>query len=58
MIDAKYNDFKTTKAVKDNDTGLFSVVETSLQGNKVEYAPQSINRFGLSYSNKNLSATW
>jgi Fe(3+) dicitrate transport protein len=58
MTDAKYNDFKTTKAIKDNDTGLFSVTETTLQGNKLEYAPQSIKRFGVSYSNKNLSATW
>jgi Fe(3+) dicitrate transport protein len=56
FVDATYQDFITTKVSKVDNT--FNIEEVNLQGKQVEYAPKTIHRFGLTYSNKNLSATW
>jgi Fe(3+) dicitrate transport protein len=54
-IDARYLDFQTNSVsgVAPN----IQIKETNLAGNQVEYAPQHISNFGLSYSNKSLSCT-
>lgn len=51
-IDARYRDFKTTTVVNGQ------IVEGNLAGNRVENAPQSINRYGATYQNKGFSITW
>jgi Fe(3+) dicitrate transport protein len=51
-IDAEYQDFKTTSVVNGQ------VVEGSLKGKRVENAPRKINRYGVTYANRGVSATW
>lgn len=51
-INATYRDFKTTSVVNGQ------IVETNLAGKRVENAPRTINRFGITYSKKGFSATW
>ncbi len=51
-IDATYTDFKTTTVTNNQ------VVEGNLAGKRVENAPRNINRFGATYSLKNLSITY
>lgn len=51
-IDATYRDFKTTSVVNGQ------VVEGNLAGKRVENAPRTINRFGITYSKRGFSATW
>lgn len=51
-IDARYQDLQTT-TVKDG-----AIVMGNLKGNRVENAPQKINRYGITYRKKNASLTW
>ena len=51
-IDATYRDFKTTSVVNGQ------AVEGNLAGKRVENAPRTINRFGITYSKRGFSATW
>lgn len=52
FIDATYRDFRTTSVSNGQ------VVEGNLAGKRVENAPRTIHRFGLTYARRSLSATW
>lgn len=52
FIDAEYQDFKTTSVSNGQ------IKEGNLAGKRVENAPDKINRFGATYSNKGFSLTW
>ena len=54
FIDSKYVDFKTTSV---SPTTPVIITTTNLAGNRVENAPRYIHNFGMSWSNKNFSAT-
>lgn len=51
-INAEYQDFKTSSIVSGQ------IKESNLKGKRVENAPKSINRFGVTYNKKGFSATW
>ena len=51
-IHARYADFKTTTVVNGQ------IIEGTLSGKRVENAPQKINRYGITYSKKDISITW
>jgi Fe(3+) dicitrate transport protein len=52
FTDATYRDFRTTSVSNGQ------VVEGNLSGKRVENAPRTIHRFGLTYARRGLSATW
>ncbi len=55
FIKAEYIDFKTTTISGTPPNVL--VKEDNLKGKQVEYAPKQIHNIGITYSNKNFSAT-
>jgi Fe(3+) dicitrate transport protein len=51
-IDARYTSLISTSLVNGK------IIENRMDGNRVENAPQNINRFGASYRKSGFSATW
>ncbi len=52
FIDASYQDFARTSIINGE------IVESNLAGNRVENAPEKINRYGATYRFKDFSMTW
>ncbi len=55
FIEANYLDFNTTTTT--GTVPNIQLIKVNLRGKQVEYAPKQIHNIGLSYQNKNLSAT-
>ncbi|MHA7130150.1 TonB-dependent receptor domain-containing protein [Algoriphagus namhaensis] len=52
FINAEYTDFERTSVVNGE------IVSSNLAGNRVENAPEKINRYGATYRYKDFSLTW